>query len=137
VNFHALGIAFAGILFGAAMHGVGFTDYGALHRMFRFQEFRLFLVFAGAVVVTGTGYRFTPPRKPFTPRKVHRGTLPGSVLFGVGWVLSGACPIIPFIQLGEGKLAAGVTLAGIFSGAWIWRRWLQPYLKWDTGTCTE
>jgi uncharacterized membrane protein YedE/YeeE len=40
----------------------------------------------------------------------------GSVLFGVGWAISGTCPGPVAAQLGRGQLAALFTLAGIFAG---------------------
>jgi hypothetical protein len=41
------------------------------------------------------------------------------VVFGLGWALSGACPGIVLVQLGEGRLMAGLTLGGIFGGTWL------------------
>ena len=105
-----------GTLLGASLSLIGFTDYGELHRMLTFQDARMFLVFAGAVVGTGIllfglrHVRSLPPR-PFSPRVVV-----GGLLFGVGWAVTGACPGAAFAQLGEGKLWALCTLAGIGIG---------------------
>ena len=50
------------------------------------------------------------------PRPFHRGTLAGGAIFGLGWALSGACPGVIFTQIGEGKLYALLSLAGVFAG---------------------
>jgi uncharacterized membrane protein YedE/YeeE len=63
--------------------------------------------------------------------------MPGSLLFGVGWALSGACPSVALVQIGEGKLAALATLVGIFAGnygyAWLHER----RFRWSTGSCND
>jgi uncharacterized membrane protein YedE/YeeE len=70
-------------------------------------------------------------------RPIHRGTLLGGVLFGAGWALSGACPSIALVQLGEGQLAAAFTLAGIFTGNGLYAVARERYLHWDTGSCVD
>ncbi len=59
------------------------------------------------------------------------------MLFGAGWALSGACPSIALVQLGEGQLAAAFTLAGIFTGNWLYAVARERYLHWDTGSCVD
>jgi uncharacterized membrane protein YedE/YeeE len=54
------------------------------------------------------------------PRPILKGTLLGGVLFGVGWALSGACPGVAVMQLGEGKLYALFILGGIVLGNWLY-----------------
>jgi uncharacterized membrane protein YedE/YeeE len=46
----------------------------------------------------------------------------GGVLFGVGWALAGACPGVAFAQVGEGKLWALVTIAGMVVGTLVFHR---------------
>jgi uncharacterized membrane protein YedE/YeeE len=52
-----------------------------------------------------------------------------------GWALSGGCPAIPMVQLGEGKLPALATVAGIFLGMLVYGVVQRRYLHWDTGSC--
>ena len=54
--------------------------------------------------------------RPLPKRRLHVGTVVGGVLFGIGWAVSGACPGAAFAQLGQGKLWALATLAGIVIG---------------------
>jgi uncharacterized protein len=104
--------------FGLALSSIGFTSWDEVHAMFTFADMRLTLTFAFAVVLIAAGFRLLGRFRPLTSpdRPVHRGTVPGAVLFGVGWALSGACPSIAFVQLGQGQLGALATIAGIFAG---------------------
>ena len=64
------------------------------------------------VLTTGEPVEFTA--KPWT-----RTLVVGSVLFGAGWGLAGACPGTVLAMLGEGKLTAGFTIVGILLGTWL------------------
>lgn len=105
-----------GVALGFSLSRIGFTDYGELHRMFVFADLRLFLVFMGAVLVTGLGTLALGRWRSLPQKRVHPGVIAGGVLFGLGWALAGACPGAAFAQLGEGKLTALVTLTGIVAG---------------------
>ena len=105
-----------GVALGYSLSRIGFTDYGEVHRMFVFADLRLFLVFLGAVVVTGLGTAALGRWRSLPHKRVHRGVVIGGVLFGLGWAVAGACPGAALAQLGEGKLTALVTLAGIVLG---------------------
>lgn len=129
---HLMMAAF-GTAFGFGLSRIGFADYGAVHRMHTFAELRMFLAFAGAVVLSAVVFAKLVPRGAF-PRRLHRGTIPGSLLFGVGWALTGACPAIALVQLGQGRLASLVTVTGIIVGTWLHRR-AQARLRWDGGSC--
>lgn len=106
-----------GVALGFSLSRIGFTDYGELHRMFVFADLRLFLVFMGAVLVTGLGTLALGRWRTLPDKRVHRGAVAGGVLFGVGWAIAGACPGAAFAQLGEGKLTALVSIAGIVLGS--------------------
>ncbi len=115
----------------------GLTDFGEIHRLFLLDNLRLVLVFAGAIGLSMLGFfvlghRHSIVRKPFT-----NGTIPGSMLFGAGWALTGACPAIALVQLGEGKVIVLVTILGILAGVWLYRRGLPRNLQIDPGICGE
>ena len=59
----------------------------------------------------------------------------GGVLFGAGWALTGACPSIALVQLGEGKLGALVTLVGIFAGNALYAAVHERYFRFSVGSC--
>jgi uncharacterized membrane protein YedE/YeeE len=105
--------------------------------MFTFSDFRLLFLFASSVAITMIGFallarRTTIPKKPFT-----KGTIPGSILFGTGWAITGACPSIALVQLGEGKIVAVFTVLGILFGVWMYRRLAAGGMQLDTGVCGE
>ena len=116
---------------------IGFADYDEINKMFVFSDLRMFLTFAGSVVllmIMGLLFRKHFPRqdKFFQP-----GTLPGSMLFGFGWAVTGACPSLVFVQLGQGKLPAIMTLFGIYLGVVLYRKLHAKYFMWDVGSCNS
>jgi uncharacterized protein len=119
---------------GATVSAVGFSDYGELHRMFTFADLRLFLAFGGAVVLAAAAFAIHCGRGRIPSRPITRGTVAGAVLFGVGWALCGGCPGAVLVQIGEGKLAALVTLGGILAGTAVGHR-VKARLGWDSGSC--
>ncbi len=136
-----LGTAFTGLAFGATLSYVGFSSWDEVHAMFTFSSLRLLLTFSTAVLLLAVGWwvimRVSNPRPSWVDRKIHRGTLLGGVLFGVGWAVSGACPSIALVQLGEGQLAALWTLAGIFVGNWLYSVVHERYFNWSVGSCID
>jgi uncharacterized membrane protein YedE/YeeE len=128
-----------GVVFGIALNRIGFTSWDEVHNMFTFADLRLTLTFAVAVAfLVGSWWGFQRTgRQVGINRKIHKGTIAGGILFGVGWALSGACPSIGLVQLGEGQLGALWTLGGIFVGNAIYA-WVHPrYFGWSTGSCLD
>jgi hypothetical protein len=123
-----------GFALGATLSAVGFTDYGELHRMFTLEDLRLMLAFGGAVVLAGVGFALHCRDGKMPRRGLQRGTVPGALVFGVGWALCGGCPGALLAQVGEGKLPALVTLGGVIAGVAIGQR-IRSQLRWDSGSC--
>ena len=130
----AAAVGLLGVAMGFGLSRIGFSDYGEVHRMFTFQDFRLLLTFVGAVAAILVGTWLTG-RRGGDRRPVHKGTAVGGILFGIGWALTGACPSIAVVQLGEGKLPALLTLAGIFAGTMAYPRIHRRFFRWDSGSC--
>lgn len=129
-----LGLLAMGVALGFSLSRIGFTSYDEVHAMFVFSSLRLFLTFAvGVAVLTGAFAIVKRTSSPvWPPRPIHRGTLVGGALFGVGWALSGACPGVVLTQLGEGKGFALFTLAGVLFGNALYAVTLER--KLGTGT---
>ena len=124
-----------GFLLGYTLLKIGFADFGEVHRLFIFQDIRMLLSFVGAVLVAGFGFLIFSNRKKILSKPYHKGIIPGSVLFGTGWAITGACPAIVMVQLGNGTIPALATAGGIILGVWLFRK-LQPrFFRWDTGSC--
>ncbi|MFR9789808.1 YeeE/YedE thiosulfate transporter family protein [Streptomyces sp. MB22_4] len=122
-----------GLLLGYTVSNIGFGDYAQLNRMFTFQDPRMLLSFAGAVVVIVCAFALLRVRR--TPERIHAGVVPGAVLFGTGWAISGGCPAIPIIQVAGGYLPALVTIAGVVVGMRLCRWVSTRYLNLDRGSC--
>lgn len=126
---------FIGLVMGFALSRIGFSDFGEVHRMFVFADLRLLIVFAGAVAISMVLFAAIENESTAPKKAMHRGVVPGSMLFGAGWAVSGACPGIALVQLGEGRVPALFTVLGIGFGAWVYREVHARFLRWDTGSC--
>ncbi|MFD7054877.1 YeeE/YedE thiosulfate transporter family protein [Streptomyces mirabilis] len=122
-----------GLALGYTVTNIGFGDYAELNRMFTFQDLRMFLSFAGAVAIILCVFALL--RVARTPGRIHAGVIPGAVLFGTGWAISGGCPAIPIIQVASGYLPAVVTIAGVVVGIRLCRWANARYFHLDRGSC--
>lgn len=134
-----IGTILIGMAMGATLSRAGFTRWDEVNAMFTFSDLRLVLVFAVAVGLLVPSWivisKISHPQWP--TRGIHKGTAVGGLLFGAGWSLSGACPSIAFVQLGEGQLAAGVTIVGIVVGNYVYSVVHERYFRWSTGSCMD
>ena len=55
--------AIFGLALGFALSWMGFADWGEVHRMFTFADWRLFLTFMVGVAGTGIGILILPPHR--------------------------------------------------------------------------
>ncbi len=128
-----------GLLLGFSLSRIGFSSWDEVQAMFTFRDLRLFLTFCSGVVVLGAAWAVvkmvTSPH--WSPRPIHPGTLPGGVLFGLGWAVCGACPAVALVQMGEGQLGGAFTFAGILAGNWIYAAAHERFFRWTPGVCLE
>jgi len=114
-----------GTLFGFALSRSGAADYDYIQGMFLFERFQLYGILATGVLLTAPGLWLIKRRARTlsgTPieielKPLNRGTIAGSLLFGVGWSLTGMCPGPILVNIGEGKVYALAALAGAVAGA--------------------
>src|SRR5262245_2030480 len=118
-----------GVLFGFVRSRGRVTDYDVIAAMFRLAEVHLFGVIGSAIATTALGFwllrRAGNTTMSGTPIEVRRkpwqrGAIWGGLLLGAGWALSGACPGTSLAQLGEGKVVALFTVAGILLGTYLY-----------------
>ncbi len=128
-----LATVITGLALGFTVSNIGFGDYAQLNRMFTFQDLRMFLAFAGAVAVIACVFALLRVRR--TPGRIHAGVIPGAVLFGAGWAISGGCPAIPIIQVAGGYLPAAITVVGVAAGMRLCRWANARYFHLDKGSC--
>jgi hypothetical protein len=123
-----------GFFFGYFLSKSRATDYDSIQDMFRFKDFQLYGVIGTAILVVAAGlfltHRFKKPTLSgkaldWKPLKFEPHRLIGALLFGAGWALAGSCPGTVLTQIGEGKIFAVFTIAGIGAGVWAFQKW-QP-----------
>ncbi|MFU8850982.1 YeeE/YedE thiosulfate transporter family protein [Micromonospora sp. SL1-18] len=125
----------AGLALGYSVANIGFGDFGELNRMFTFQDLRMLLAFAGAVAIIIVVFAVLRVRR--VPGRIHAGVIPGSVLFGTGWAISGGCPSIPIVQVASGYLPALITIGGVVVGIRLCRWANTKYFHLDSGSCGQ
>src|SRR5213593_3054262 len=94
----ALGVV-TGFVFGWAR----LTDPDTFHRMLALRSPAVYLLMAGAVATALVGSRLLRGRRAlltgepiaWSTTKPSRDHVLGSVVFGVGWAVSAACPVPP------------------------------------------
>jgi len=129
--------AIFGLIMGATLSLGGLSDFEQIHTLFLLQNIPLLLVFAASIGLSMLGF-FVLFRNREIPKKPYNGgTIPGSIMFGIGWAMTGACPSNALVQLGEGKIGALLTIFGILTGVWVYRKVAAPTFQLDTGICGE
>jgi len=127
---------FVGIFFGLALTKGEAISWYRIQEMFRFEAFHMYGIFMTAVPVgalslflirklnlkTIGGDPIDMPVKTY-----HHGVIIGSLIFGFGWALTGACPGPLYAQIGSGSLVTLVTLIAAILGTWSYA-YLQKYL---------
>jgi uncharacterized membrane protein YedE/YeeE len=124
----ALGIA-SGFVFAWAR----MTDPNTFHRMLAFQSPRIYLLMGAAVAVAFAGARLLRGRRALLTGETidwarvrpTRSHVVGSVLFGIGWGISEACPGPTAAQLGAGRVLAVAVAAGVLVGVKLQPRLAQ------------
>jgi uncharacterized membrane protein YedE/YeeE len=137
VKRNAIQLAF-GVAFGFVFSRGGFSDWRQVNGMFSLVEWDPAIAFATVLLIT-TPLWYWLKRRAARPvvRPVHPGSIPGGLLFGVGWVITGACPALALVQLGEGKGMALFTLAGIVAGNYVYAVVHERFLRWHVASCAE
>jgi uncharacterized protein len=120
-----------GIVFGLALTKGEAISWFRIQEMFRFESFHMFGIFMTAIPVgalglflirkfnikTFEGETVDMPVKPY-----HHGVIIGSLIFGFGWSLTGACPGPLYAQIGSGATATVATLGAAILGTWTFGR---------------
>ncbi len=124
--------ALIGIVFGVVLSWSGMTSPDVIRAGLLFQSAYLFLFFFAAVTTAFIGLRILRKRAPralltgerveWEPVKPERRHVVGSLLFGIGWGVSGACPGPIATQLGQGIWWGIPTTIGLVGGILLFCR---------------
>lgn len=118
-----------GTAFGFLLSRAGATTYDFYAELFLFRDLQLLYVILAAAATGFVGLSISRLLKAkdllsrqaldYVKKPYKKGLVPGSLIFGLGWGLAGACPGTALAMLGEGKLAAGVAILGILGGVYL------------------
>ena len=124
--------AVIGIVFGVVLSWSGLTSPEVIREGLLFQSAYLFLFFGAAVSTAFVGLAILRRRAPralltgervgWEPIRPERRHVAGSVLFGIGWGVAGACPGPIATQLGQGIAWAVPTTIGLVVGIVLFGR---------------
>ena len=119
----------AGIFFGVVLTKGEAISWYRMQEMFHFQSFHMFGIFMTAIPVGAISVllikKFNIKTAQGETVHIHskvydKGIIFGSLIFGFGWALTGACPGPLYAQLGSGVLVTIVTIAAALFGTWTY-----------------
>jgi uncharacterized membrane protein YedE/YeeE len=113
-----------GVITGFVFSWARMTDPRTFHAMLSLESPRIYLLMGAAVAVAFAGARILRGRRTlltgepiaWTTARPTRSHIVGSVLFGIGWGVSEACPGPTAAQLGAGRVLALAVAAGVLVG---------------------
>ena len=121
-----------GVAFGVVLSWSGMTSPEVIRSALLFEEAYLFLFFGSAVLVstaglavlrrTGTRAVLTGAPVAWTRERPERRHVLGSLVFGLGWGVAGACPGPIMTQVGQGIAWGLPLLAGVLIGVYAFLR---------------
>ncbi|HEX4365095.1 MAG TPA: DUF6691 family protein [Solirubrobacteraceae bacterium] len=124
--------AIIGVVFGVVLSWSGMTSPDIIREGLLFKSPYLFEFFAAAMFTAVAGLAILRKRAPkalLTGERVQWETIKperrhvvGSLLFGVGWGISGACPGPIATQLGQGIVWGVPTTVGLILGVILFGR---------------
>lgn len=126
---HNLKYLFLGTLFGIVFVKAEIISWFRIQEMFRFQSFHMFGVIGSAIVVAMIsvfllkkwGLKSIDGQTiHFKQKEMDKGKIYGSLLFGFGWAMTGACPAPLFAQIGTGVTVVSLTLGSAILGTWCY-----------------
>lgn len=125
-----------GLFFGLIMVKSEVASWFRIQKMFRLEEFHMYLTISSAIVVGAISVMLIKKfhlksidgTEPVIKGKPYqKGIIIGGVLFGMGWAITGACPGPIYAQIGNGDYLALISFAGAFLGAYLYA-YLRPRL---------
>ncbi|MGI9138206.1 MAG: DUF6691 family protein [Sediminibacterium sp.] len=127
--FSLLKYTVVGMLFGIVFVKAEIISWFRIQEMFTFQSFHMYGVIGTAVTVGIISvaiikkYNFKSIQGEkiiIIPKSFSKGQIYGSLLFGLGWAMTGACPGPIFAQIGTGLLSGFVILFSALLGTWTY-----------------
>jgi len=141
------GLSF-GIVFGFLLQKSGVSYNDTIMNQLTLTDFTVVKVMLSAIVTGLICVNYLHFRQKIVIQAKPGGigmTIPGSLLFGVGFALSGYCPGTVAAAIGQGSLdALFASLPGIILGSWLFVlaypflcRTVLPYRHWGNKTLSD
>lgn len=127
--FSLLKYTVVGMLFGIVFVKAEIISWYRIQEMFKFQSFHMYGVIGTAVFIGIISVAIIKKYKIKTlqgekiiivPKPFSKGQIYGSLLFGLGWAMTGNCPGPIFAQIGTGLLSGFVILFSALIGTWTY-----------------
>jgi uncharacterized membrane protein YedE/YeeE len=125
-----------GVIFGLALTKGEAVSWFRIQEMFHFESFHMYGIFMTAIpcaalslfLIRRMNLRSMDGDEIIIPTKAyHHGVIIGSLIFGFGWALTGACPGPLYAQIGGGYLVTIVTFAAAVFGTWTYARFQHHF----------
>lgn len=119
-----------GTFFGIILTKSEVISWFRIQSMFNFEEAHMYLIIGSAVITGAVSVKIlkafklkslTKEELNFTGKIYNHGFIWGSLIFGIGWAITGACPGPIFAQVGAGDYPALITLAGALIGSFAYQ----------------
>ena len=118
-----------GIYFGIVLTKAEVISWFRIQEMFHFQSIHMFGIIGSAVVVGAISVflikkfnlkTFGGEDIRLISKEYHKGLLPGGIIFGLGWALTGACPGPMFALVGNGVEVMLVAILSAIAGTFVY-----------------
>jgi len=132
MNIKNVVVFIGGLFFGFGLAFGGMSKQEIVLSFLQLKDLGLLLLLGGSALVTAITINLIPKllKKPILggefkkrARTLNKRTIIGSIIFGVGWGISGLCPGSALASLGIGNLPVLIGIAGMFVGAYIMGRY--------------
>lgn len=127
--WHNLKYTAVGIIFGITFVKAEIISWFRIQEMFHLTSFHMYGVIGTAVIVGMISVAIIKKTKvktiygePITidDKTFNKGQIFGSLLFGLGWAITGACPGPLYAQIGAGFGVVFITLLSAILGTWVY-----------------
>jgi uncharacterized membrane protein YedE/YeeE len=118
-----------GIYFGIVLTKAEVISWFRIQEMFHFQSIHMYGIIGLAIAVGATSVflikkfnlkSFGGEDIRLISKEYHKGLLPGGIIFGLGWALTGACPGPMFALIGNGVEVMLVAILSAIAGTFVY-----------------
>jgi uncharacterized membrane protein YedE/YeeE len=118
-----------GMYFGIVLTKAEVISWFRIQEMFHFESIHMYGIIGSAIVVGAISIllikkfnlkSFGGEDIRLVGKDYHKGLLPGGIIFGLGWALTGACPGPMFALVGNGVEVMLVAIMSATAGTFVY-----------------